>query len=468
MSPEKPQSFDQMKQQHEKQQPMSVLVRRSPDALHPDGWISTGWATGKKNERGLYQVIVHTPEGVGHKFVSADRLSDAGQEGLANELGADIEPEALIDTVPRSELLADVAVAEMHEAKQAEQKEEVLEIGEEALTAAEIVEPSPEQRERPKELQTTEAAKKRIEAITAAGPEASTLAAVLLAAGESPEAVLGRLGNRETRDSVRAALRTRLGMLIQEMPERIQMNTEKNAEPRLGYQAKIRSQDYAIEIALAYLDGSFKATESLDGDGEGGIGQHRTAAQKLLESFTPDAQSDAKEKLQFNADRLQSFMLELGGRVGTAALEMSLITSANGVLDVVQQDLRSDFIDTDNLADYAAAISAKVEQTILSLNSEIGRMHTLEGELNRDGTADMSKIEHVEQKVYEVITLLDTASHSYVGSMLNVNQFRYGDVGHTVSQLRLIARNGSQFEDELMGPFQRAKAILDELAGQLS
>ena len=93
--------------------------------------------------------------------------------------------------------------------------------------------------------------------------------------------------DEKTRLQVAAYYTTKLTSFIGIMPDRIVRNTEKHPKTK-GMEHTVRSQEYAVLLALSKLDGTFDSAASAqdkivyDSLGNVELGQHRVAADILL------------------------------------------------------------------------------------------------------------------------------------------------------------------------------------------
>jgi len=353
----------------------------------------------------------------------------------------------------------------LEEAEYEPTPEQVKEIGEEALEAVGMEAPTSFE---PSTLPTFEAAKKYITAIAPDGAD-STLAKTLHELGDTPESIVEGLHvHPESRDKVRSALTTRLYMLLDEMPSQIKDDREKNVtDVKLYGKEKMPSREYVVEIALAYLDGSFKdANQERSGLGKGGIGEHRTAAQKVLESFAKDApHTESTEKELFTNDQLQALMLELRGKAEVVTSELANLFSSYGVLTSLRNDLQQNFTDTDVLAQYATRLQVVVDQSMHTLMNEVAAIGRLQGNAAfHDNPQDVERAAQIRESLQMGINTLHETLTSW--SMAHLQALNYNADQQLVLQLRAASNNGT-LQEQVVDPIEKTRRTIDELVQSL-
>ena len=336
------------------------------------------------------------------------------------------------------------------------------------MVAVEQTLPKPaEQREtKPKEyeLPSIEGAKKRIEAIISSDQD-STLANELRALGSSPEEIIAKLnknkgkGDEEARSRIRDILTTRLHMLMETMPTQVKDNAEKNTSnhERHGLRQKMPSREYVVELALSYLDGSFDPhIESRDGHGPGGVGEHRQAAQKILESFTPEEKPEEGEQLEFTEDRLKAYLIELKA---TADVMVHNLENVAGATDNLQHDLQMGMTDTDQLGYNMGQINQYVEHILDTINEERRKLGNLKQFLE-PGSSDESEAELVLQRLGEALNTLDSVRNASVYGYMQA--LPYNEDQMLVMQLQQFAHK-NEFNDQISNQLRRVGADLNTI-----
>ncbi len=418
------------------------------DQSQIDAMLDNPWASSEE----LAQLGLPVGDGV-----AAFRVGDEVKYFNINpseDYGTLIRPDNIRLLAPEKSEIVDDGMEQESSPTQAEK------VGEGVLDVVGIEDPKVTQ-----ELPTFEAAKERVAAIAAPGAM-SMLAKELMTLGSTPEAIVRELhDNSEAQDDVRSVLTVRLHMLLDEMPDQIKDGREKNvADPKLyGGKLKMPSRDYTVEIALAYLDGSFKAdTQERGGHGKDGIGEHRTAAQKILESFAKEApQTKPEEKELFTDDRLQVMALELRGETEVVSGELGRLLSPDGLIAALRNDLQQSFVDTDVLAQYAVNLRVTMERSMDTLLREVYTINKLMGAASfHDNPQDVAKAESLRGSLQLAANVLDGARNSW--STAHVFALVQNADQQLVLQLKAANTNG-MLEEQLVNEIEKTRRIIDEL-----
>lgn len=415
-------TFNQIAEQyHGPQKDPTVLIRRGDETIQP------AIVTNERDEYGRVWVKFTDPKDgmIKGKPILLDNLSDDAQAALAEELGGPLlEDEAFVDTIPRSELLARI--------EQADDLPDIIvepeEVGEAALDAVGIEEPvnSAEQESASVELDPKQvAAAKRVESIMGENGDAdSSLANTLREAGANPLDIVMKLADKESgaklRSGVLNVLSRRMADLLAEgghFHKRIQENMPNNLKHvpgGFGYEKdKYPSDEYVVLLALAKLDGSFDDAQA--GSGYKDLpkshqhnGQHRQAADTLLESFNDKAKSTAPERdltddevIQEARQVIDELRNNLSGHI--ALNEEDLIQ--------IQDMVQGNFFDPDHVDEATNGLSARLQDTYQAFQDAISVITRLQSE------SEVSTLEDVQRQhlLESATTNLRQTMDSYSG-----------------------------------------------------
>ncbi|GEM_PF-3295356 len=417
-------TFNQISEQyHGEHKEPAVLIRRGEK-------IQTAIVTEHRDKEGRPYVQFTDPlDGeVKYKPIALNNLSDEAQAGLAEELsGAPlIDDEGFIDTIPRRVLLEQVGHIE-------EGPDIVVhpeEIGEVALEAIGVEEPAGKDELKPTEAEIDpkrQAAIARIQAIIGEHGDAdSSLADVLREAGSSPLEIITKLADKESgaklRSGVQNVLSRRMADLLAEgghFHTRIQENMPNNLKHvpgGFGYEKdKYPSDEYVVLLAMAKLDGTFDDAQA--GSGYKDLpkdhqhnGQHRQAADTLLESFSAKTKDDGPERDITNDEIIQK------ARQAVDDLRSNIVDYVHlneEDLIRIQDMVQGNFFDTDHVDDVTNQIAARLQQTYQTFQDTIGTIHRLKSDTENGTLEDVRREHMLESAATSLRQSMDTFSASF-------------------------------------------------------
>lgn len=418
---------EQYKKKHE--QP-TVLIERT------DHSIQTARLTEIQDEYGRrYAEFTDADGEVKVKPMSNLSLEDANQLALAEELAASMPVnEATIETAKRSDLLRSI-----HEVETNVSKEVREDLGEAALEALGVDEPmnmfqsrlgetpkipdtqsknvSDVDRAREAKTQleglrgrlgaTPEATAEKKPDVTAAETQISAilgenmkgggaLGDALRMLGESNESIRTAL-SRETADdtarkNILQYIKARMTMIEDSLPERVKKNRNKAvSKDRYGVDSML-SMDYAAELALAKLDGSFEYDQEVKlDDGSLKVDQHRGAADLVLADFAKDQVVDRPGVIPQD-EVLQSFRNRLKQRIDSSEGTFQYIANMQDNLEYI---LQQHMVDTDEVAQLTHGYFAQIEnisQSILDLEKDLAQVEVAQTE---DAAPARAAVDHL-------------------------------------------------------------------------
>lgn len=406
-------SFHQISQQYESGHKPSVLIRRS------DGTIQAAELTEFANEHGNRLVRFDKPKNQSdneaqstskRKYVNDEALSDYVQSQLANELASDLEheetiPDLILDSTPelepeqlsnnerqedRAEAQVALGVISVREALGLPPKSEVASIEqrsnsqvtslkEELLAKAQSLK---ERKELAPPTDSELSAQKLIAKIMLSGNlNGGMLQDDLRKLGDNAAVIQRSLKDREhsakLRSDVEAALAIRMRQLLDEgghFHERVQANDPNNLKTPNGNHGygnkKFTSEEYAVVLAMAKLDGTFDVSRSKDykdlPDDHAHQGQHRQAADTLLASFMTEDLQDDQHPIEsddgYLIARIKEYAVESAERIDYVRVELQNLS----------ESISLQYLNYDEVSQAAARINSLIDDCYEDIKSLLG------------------------------------------------------------------------------------------------
>lgn len=295
----------------------------------------------------------------------------------------------------------------------------------------------------------------------------STLANVLRSFGADPSEVLLLLQNEKNnmtqngiRDAVKQTLMVRLESIIETLPSemhQLRMNTIKNINnaERYGYPGKMDSRDYAVEIALSYLDGSFDvARETQDPSG----GHHRKTAKLLLTEFLKETTSKSdhfESGVEENPSRVVARQKAHEFQQHAGMLHSSIL----GISSNLKESFMRGYADTENASSDMRRIADGFDEVMMALSHS---MSTLTAASESDET--LITQQHI-QELRELVSYMNQARDSFTFDLIRSRQY-YPLDEQALEQTRNIVNNG-MYDEQVDRPLRYIISRLEQLSSEL-
>lgn len=462
-------SFHQISQQYESGHKPSVLIRRS------DGTIQAAELTEFANEHGNRLVRFDKPKNQSdneaqntskRKYVNDEALSDYVQSQLANELASDLEheetiPDLILDSAQdaepeqvsnherqedRAEAQVALGVISVREALGLPPKSEVAvasiehqsngrvaSLKEELLAKAQLLK---ERKELAPPTDSELSAQELIAKIMLSGNlNGGMLQDDLRKLGDNAGTIQRSLKDREhnakLRSDVEAALAIRMRQLLDEgghFHERVQANDPNNLKAPNGNHGygnkKFTSEEYAVVLAMAKLDGTFDVSHSKDykdlPDDHAHQGQHRQAADTLLASFMTENLSNESENEE-SEDTEDRYLIE---RIKEQAAEFAEnIDYTRSALQSLTEIISMQHASYDEVSQSAVRINSLMDESYESirtlLGSNIDYGDTMRGNIQTalyslEGVMNTPFIHNLRATIYQQDEMLMLAMRGFV------------------------------------------------------